>query len=199
MGDAQDEKETASKGPAAPAEDFTNDPEAAALLAAGREVIASLRQLNARLRPLAVKLTVDERRSGVGKMLRGEAAELVKVARYAMSRPELTKGFAAKDGGVDPTRFEGEALIGHLAVHEVARALRDEVEGEAKEMLGLLGDVAIHRALLARPVLLGVYRLLAQHAKSDGEVQGALQSVIEFFDRPSAGRARSAEGRRKPA
>jgi hypothetical protein len=60
----------------------------------------------------------------------------------------------AKGGGVDPKVFEGDALVGHLAVHEAARTLRDAVEAESAEMLSLLGDLAIHRGVLTRPVLL---------------------------------------------
>jgi hypothetical protein len=87
----------------------------------------------------------------------------------------------------------------HLAVHEAARALRDEVETETKEMLSLLGDLAIHRGVLARPVLLGVYKLFAQVAQNDTAVHGALKSVFEFFDRPAAARgADGGDGATKP-
>ena len=166
------------------AEGFPQTAEVKALRTAGRDVIDSLKRLNGVLRPLAVKLDADERKSGVGKLLKGEAAELLKVARFAMANPALVKGFAAKDGGVDPKVFEGDLLAGHLAVHEAARTLRDAVEEESREMLSLLGDLAIHRGVLARPVLLNAYKLFAQIAQNDTAVHSALKSVIEFFSRP---------------
>lgn len=159
--------------------------EVAELRAAGREAIEALKRLNDLLRPLSVKLNAEERKSGVGKMLKGEAEQLVKVARYAMKHPELVKGFAAKDGGADLAVFEGDLLAAHLATHEAARALREEIEGHTQEMLSLLGDLAIHRGLLARPVLLKVYKVFAQVAQNDAGVYSAIRSVIEFFDRPS--------------
>lgn len=159
--------------------------EVAELRAAGREAIEALKRLNDLLRPLSVKLNADERKSGVGKMLKGEAEQLVKVARYAMKHPELVKGFAAKDGGADLAVFEGDLLAAHLATHEAARSLREEIEGHTQEMLSLLGDLAIHRGLLARPVLLKVYKVFAQVAQNDAGVYSAIRSVIEFFDRPS--------------
>jgi hypothetical protein len=187
-----------SKSAAVDADGFPETAEVATLRSAGREVLTALRQLNERLRPLAVKLNDEERRSGVGKLLKGEAAELLKVARYAMDNPALVKGFAGKDGGVDPKVFEGDALAAHLAVHEAARSLRDEVEVETKEMLSLLGDLAIHRGVLARPVLLGVYKLFAQVAQDDTAVHGALKSVFEFFDRPAGKVAETRDGAQKP-
>jgi hypothetical protein len=184
---AQKKGKNAATDTTADPDGFPETPEVKTLRAAGREVIESLQRLNAVLRPLAVKLDADERKSGVGKLLRGEAEELLKVARFAMANPALVKGFAAKDGGVDPQVFEGDTLAGHLAVHEAARSLRDAVESESREVLSLLGDLAIHRGVLARPVLLGVYKLFAQLAQNDTVVHGALKSVIEFFSRPSSG------------
>lgn len=180
------------------AQGFPETPEVATLRSAGQDVVAALKKLNEQLRPLAVRLNDEERRSGMGKLLRGEAAELLKVARYAMNNPALVKGFAGKDGGVDPRVFEGDRLAAHLAVHEAARALRDQVETETKEMLSLLGDLAIHRGVLARPVLLAVYKLFAQVAQNDTAVHGALKSVFEFFDRPAGGRRADGEDTAKP-
>lgn len=189
MGEHKHKKDDADKGSVIDKDGFPETPEVKALRTAGAEVVAALKKLNESLRPLAVKLNDDERKSGVGKLLRGEAAELVKVARYAIEHPELVKGFVAKDGGVDPKAFEGDLLAGHLSLHEAARSLRDEVENETKEMLSMLGDLSIHRGLLARPVLLKVYKLFAQIAQDDSAVHGALKSVIEFFDRPSSARS----------
>ena len=191
-------KAVAAKSASVDADGFPETPEVATLRSAGRGAVAALKQLNEQLRPLAVKLNDEERRSGVGKLLRGEAAELLKVARYAMHNPALVKGFAGKDGGVDPKVFEGDLLAAHLAVHEAARSLRDEIETETKEMLSLLGDLAIHRGVLARPVLLGVYKLFAQVAQNDTAVHGALKSVFDFFDRPAGGRSAEGEGTAKP-
>lgn len=158
--------------------------ETRALEAAGRELIAALQRFNAVIRPMAVKLSDEERRSGVGKLLDGEAAQLVKVARVALDNPSLVKGFAAKDGGIDPKVFEGEHLANHLAVHEVARGLLRQFEHESGELSALLGDLAIHRGTLARPVLLGAYRLFATMAEHDADVRNALASVLDFFDHP---------------
>lgn len=182
-------KHNKNNAPTAPAVDedgFPETPEVAALRTAGKEVVAALKKLNEQLRPLSVKLNDDERKSGLGKLLKGEAEQLLKVARYAVKNPELVKGFAGKDGGVDPKAFEGDALAAHLSLHEVARSVREEVESETKEMLSMLGDLAIHRGLLARPVLLGAYKLFAQLAQNDSGVQGALKSVVDFFDKPSS-------------
>ena len=99
-------KSDAPKMPAtAPAVDedgFPETPEVAALRTAGKEVVAALKKLNEQLRPLSVKLNDDERKSGLGKLLKGEAEQLLKVARYAVKNPELVKGFTGKEGGVDP-------------------------------------------------------------------------------------------------
>ncbi len=181
----EEEKVTESDEAAESEEGLPETKEVATLREAGREAVEALKRLNELLRPLSVKLNADERKSGVGKMLKGEAEQLVKVARYAMQNPELVKGFAAKDGGADLAVFEGDVLASHLATHEAARELREEIEGHTQEMLSLLGDLAIHRGLLARPVLLKVYRVFAEVAQNDAAVYSAIRSVIEFFDKPS--------------
>ena len=95
------------------------------------EVIGTLQRLHATLAVEAGRLTEEERRSGQGKLLDGEAAVLAQVAHAAADNPALLKGLAAKDGGVDPARFEGDALLAHLALHVAARDAARALAAEA--------------------------------------------------------------------
>ena len=162
---------------------------AAQLQQDGDALLAALARFNDTLRAQSVALTDEERRSGVGKLLHGEAVQLAFVARYAAERPELVKGLAAKDGGADLQSFETEALLDHLSVHHTARKILDGFDRESAALHSLLGDVAIHRGALARPPLLAAYRVFATLAEHDVDVRHAIRSVREFYDRPAAARA----------
>lgn len=166
-----------------PTSPLPETPATEALKRAGHALLASLAQFNDALRAQSVALTDEERRSGVGKLLNGEAAELALVARYALERPELVKGIGAKDGGSDVNSFEAEALLEHLSLHHAARELIERFDQESAALHTLLGDLAIHRGALARPPLLAAYRVFATLAEHDVDVRHAIRSVRDFYDR----------------
>lgn len=114
------------------------------------EVIGTLQRLHATLAVEAGRLTEEERRSGQGKLLDGEAAVLAQVAHAAADNPALLKGLAAKDGGVDPARFEGDALLAHLALHVAARDAARALAAEAAALHTLLSDRALYHGAQAR-------------------------------------------------
>jgi len=157
------------------------------------EIVGSLQQYFTQLAALAVRLTPDERQSGTGKLLDGEAVQLARVAQVAAARPEFVVGLAAKDGGIDPSTFETDALLDHLAVHVAARDAARAITAEAANLAKLMGDVAIHRGAQARTPLLAAYKVLSAVAAHDPVVANAIRGVQEFFERPNRGKPESGE------
>ena len=149
------------------------------------EVIGTLQRLHATLAVEAGRLTEEERRSGQGKLLDGEAAVLAQVAHAAADNPALLKGLAAKDGGVDPARFEGDALLAHLALHVAARDAARAVAAEAAALHTLLSDRALYHGAQARGPLLAAYKVLSAVAQHDPGLAKSIAPVRDFFDRPA--------------
>ncbi len=169
-----------------PQEDDLPETEASrAIRGSVAEVIGTLQRLHAALAVGAGRLTKDERRSGEGKLLDGEAAVLAQVARVAADHPALMKGLAAKDNGIDPAVFEGDALRAHLALHVAARDATRAIAKEAASLHTLLSDLSLYHGAQARGPLLAAYKLLSAVAVHDPSLAKSIDPVREFFDRPA--------------
>lgn len=177
-----------SPAPALPDTDATR-----AIRATATEVIGALQRHYAALAAGGVRLTDDERRSGTGKLLDGEADVLAQVAAVAADHPSLVVGLAAKDGGTNPHVFEADALRAHLAVHVTARDASRAIAREADALYSLLSDLSLYHGAQARGPILAAYKVLSAVADHDPNLAHALRQARAFFDRPA--RARTADDR----
>lgn len=171
--------------PAVPKDDLPETDASRAIRGSVAEVIGTLQRLHAALAVGVGRLTDDERRSGQGKLLDGEAAVLAQIAQVAANQPAFMAGLAAKDGGVDPSVFEGDALRAHLALHVAARDATRAIAKEAAALHTLLSDLSLYHGAQARRPLLAAYKLLAAVALHDPSLAKSIAPVREFFDRPA--------------